>query len=71
MEALRSNLEEELDFIESVAENNFKNYQIWFSLSLSLLSSHIVVFCKTCKTLNCMVACMLACLFPSLVDFLV
>lgn len=29
MEALRSNLEEELDFIESVAENNFKNYQIW------------------------------------------
>jgi protein farnesyltransferase/geranylgeranyltransferase type-1 subunit alpha len=29
LEALRSNLEEELDFIESVAENNFKNYQIW------------------------------------------
>jgi hypothetical protein len=52
LEALRSNLEEELDFIESVAENNFKNYQIWFGLSLSLLSSHIVVFCKTCKTLN-------------------
>jgi hypothetical protein len=70
LEALRSNLEEELDFIESVAENNFKNYQIWFGLSLSLLSSHIVVFCKTCKTLNCVVAsmqCMHVCFFPWLI----
>lgn len=36
LEALNANLEEELEYLDGIAEGNPKNYQIWYGYSVQL-----------------------------------
>lgn len=38
LEALNANLQEELEYLGSIAEGNTKNYQIWYSTVYTLFS---------------------------------